>query len=63
MSNGPAMQNYTGAGGHERICMKLLVTECGHVGLIACNELIEIVELSAKASADMVVHKESDGAI
>ena len=50
MPNGSAMQNYTGASGHERICMKLLVPECSHVALIARNELIEIVKLPPKAS-------------
>jgi hypothetical protein len=54
MPNGSAMQNYTGARGHKRICMKLLVPECCHVALIASNELIEIVKLPAKACADMV---------
>ena len=51
MPNGPAVQNYTGAGGHERIGMKLLVPECSHVGLIASNELIVIVEFPPKACA------------
>ena len=48
------MQNYTGTSGHQRICMKLLVSECRHVALIASYELIEIVKLLAKASTDMV---------
>src|ERR1019366_6060432 len=63
MPYGLCVQNHSRARGHQSICMKLLVSECGHVGLIACNELIEIVELSAKAGVNMVVRKESDGAI
>jgi hypothetical protein len=59
MPNGAAIQNYTGASGDERICMKLLVPKCRHVGLIAGNELIEIVKLPSKARADMVGRKES----
>ena len=59
MPNGPATQNYPGARGHKRICMKLLVPECRHAALVAGNELVEIVKLSTKAGADMVERKES----
>ena len=58
MRNRPGMKDYTGAGGHERICMELLVAECRHVALVARNELIEVVDVPAKARSSTIQRKE-----
>src|SRR6478609_8354798 len=54
MWNAPGMKNHAGAGGHQRIGMKLLVSECGHVALVAGNELIVVVHLVPKAGTRMM---------
>ena len=57
MRNSPGMKNHAGAGGHQRIGMKLLVSECGHIALVAGNELIEVVHLPPKAGTRMMRRK------
>jgi len=57
------MQNEAGAGGYERICMKLLISESRHIALISGNKLIVIAKLPAEACAGMLQREESHDTI
>ena len=57
MFDGPGMKKHAGAGGHQRIGVELLVSECRHVNLVTGNELIEVVHLPSKARTDVIQRK------
>src|SRR5579863_9583785 len=52
------MQNDARAGGHQGICMELLVAVRGQVALVSGDELVEVIHLAPKARTGMIRRKD-----
>ena len=62
MRNSAPVKDEPRAGCCERVCMKLLIPKCRHIGLLSSCELVKVAELSAETRGCVIGRKHGDSA-